>query len=144
VVDVGLTLVDPLANVEVKVPGVMAIVVAPLVAQLSMALVPEFMVAGLAPNDEMAGTEPCGCFPELLTLAQPLRPIEARRRKENPNRFNQPRRTLRESAPCRPKSAPQKSAECIRDLLLALVAIARKCNDLRCAITTGHKGNERA
>jgi hypothetical protein len=35
VVDAGLTLVEPLADVEVKVPGVMAILAAPVVAQLS-------------------------------------------------------------------------------------------------------------
>ncbi len=71
---VGLTLVEPLAKVEVKFPGVMAIVVAPLVAQLSIALVPEFIVVGFAPNDKMAGTVPWGGFEELWTAAQPLRP----------------------------------------------------------------------
>jgi hypothetical protein len=40
VVAVGLTLVEPVANVDVNVPGVMAILVAPLVAQLSVMLEP--------------------------------------------------------------------------------------------------------
>jgi len=55
---VGLTFVEPLAEVDVKVPGVMVMVVAPLVAQLSLLLAPEFIVVGLAEKVEMAGTEP--------------------------------------------------------------------------------------
>ena len=46
VVAVGLTLVEPLAEVDVNVPGVMAILVAPLVAQLSKLLEPEFILYG--------------------------------------------------------------------------------------------------
>jgi hypothetical protein len=79
VVAVGLTLVEPLAKVEVKLPGVMVIFVAPLAAQLSVVLVPEFMVVGFAPNDAMAGTEPWGCFAELLMPAQPPSPKDAMR-----------------------------------------------------------------
>ena len=48
VVAVGLTLVEPLAEVDVNVPGVMAILVAPLVDQLNVLLVPEVIVVGLA------------------------------------------------------------------------------------------------
>jgi hypothetical protein len=71
--------VEPLTEVEVNVPGVIAIVVAPLVTQLSMVLVPEFMVAGLALNDVIAGTGPPVVFRELPTAAQPLKPRDATR-----------------------------------------------------------------
>ena len=52
---VGLTLVEPLAEVEVKVPGVMAILVAPVVAQLRVLLEPEVMLAEFAVNELMVG-----------------------------------------------------------------------------------------
>jgi hypothetical protein len=55
VVAVGLTLVEPLAAVEVKVPGVMAIVVAPLVTQLRVLLEPDVMLVGLAVKKLMVG-----------------------------------------------------------------------------------------
>jgi hypothetical protein len=44
--------------VDVNVPGVMAILVAPLVAQLSVLLEPEWIVAGLAAKELIAGTLP--------------------------------------------------------------------------------------
>jgi hypothetical protein len=55
VVAVGLTLVDPLPDVDVKVPGVMAILVAPVVTQLSVLLEPELMLVGLAVNELIVG-----------------------------------------------------------------------------------------
>jgi hypothetical protein len=55
VVVAGLTLVEPLADVEVKVSGVMAIVVAPVVAQLSVLLDPEVILVGLALKELMVG-----------------------------------------------------------------------------------------
>jgi hypothetical protein len=55
VVAVGLTLVEPLANADVNVPGEMAILVAPLVAQLSVLLEPEVILVGLAVNELMVG-----------------------------------------------------------------------------------------
>ena len=55
VVAVGLTLVEPLAEVEVKLPGVMAILVAPLVTQLKVLLAPDVMLEGLAVNALIAG-----------------------------------------------------------------------------------------
>lgn len=55
VVVVGLTPVDPLAAADVKVPGVMATLVAPVVDQLNVLLDPEAMVAGLARNELMTG-----------------------------------------------------------------------------------------
>lgn len=55
VVAVGLTLVEPFADDEVKVPGVIARLVAPLVVQLSVLLEPELMVVGLAVKELMVG-----------------------------------------------------------------------------------------
>jgi len=54
-VAVGLTLVEPLANVDVKVPGVMAIALAPVVDQLSVLAAPEVILAGLAVKETMIG-----------------------------------------------------------------------------------------
>ncbi len=55
VVDVGLTLVEPFADLDVYVPGVMVIDVAPVVDQFSVLLAPEVMLAGLAANELMTG-----------------------------------------------------------------------------------------
>jgi len=55
VVAVGLTLVEPLADVDVNVPGVMAMLVAPLVAQLNVLLEPEAMLVGLAVKELIVG-----------------------------------------------------------------------------------------
>jgi hypothetical protein len=55
VVAVGLTLVEPLANVEVNVPGVIAMLVAPLVVQLNVLVDPELMLVGLAVKELMVG-----------------------------------------------------------------------------------------
>ena len=60
VVAVGLTLVEPLADEEVNAPGVMAILVAPLVAQLRRLLEPEVILAGLAVKELMVGLLPAG------------------------------------------------------------------------------------
>jgi len=54
-VAVGLTLVDPLALVEVNVPGVMAMVVAPVVAQFNVLLDPEVMLVGMAVKELIVG-----------------------------------------------------------------------------------------
>jgi hypothetical protein len=58
VVAVGLTLVELLPDVDVYVPGVMAILVAPVVAQLSVLLEPEVILAGLALNELIVGLPP--------------------------------------------------------------------------------------
>lgn len=61
VVVVGLTEVDPLAEVDVNVPGVIATLVAPDVAQVNVLLDPDVTLVGLAVNDEIVGagaTEP--------------------------------------------------------------------------------------
>src|SRR5208282_4760428 len=73
-------LVEPLADVDVNIPGVMAIVVAPAAAQLSVLLVPEFMLVGSAVKDVIAGTEP---FPEGeldgFVAPHPVSPVQATR-----------------------------------------------------------------
>ena len=51
-------LVEPLADADVNVPGVMAILVAPAAAQLSVLLVPEFTLVGSAVKEVIVGTEP--------------------------------------------------------------------------------------
>ena len=48
-------MVDPLADVDVNVPGVMAILLAPIVAQLSVLLNPDAILAGLAVNELIVG-----------------------------------------------------------------------------------------
>jgi hypothetical protein len=80
VVAVGLTLVEPLAWVDVNVPGVMATLVAPLVTQLSVLLAPAFRLVGFAVKEVIAGTEP---FPEDWfdenVEPQPASPAQASR-----------------------------------------------------------------
>ena len=81
-VAVGLTLVEPLADEELKVPGEIETVEAPLVAQLSVLLDPELMVPGLETNEEMDGEEPFPLlvFDELVpSPPHPARPAQARR-----------------------------------------------------------------
>ncbi len=51
----GLTLVEPLAEVDVKEPGVTATLVAPVVDQLRVLLEPELILVGLAANELMTG-----------------------------------------------------------------------------------------
>jgi len=62
VVAVGLTFVEPLADVDVNGPGVMARLVAPVVAQLSVLLEPEVIPVGLAVNELIVGV------PAVLTV----------------------------------------------------------------------------
>jgi hypothetical protein len=55
VVTVGLTLVEPVAEVDVNVPGVMAMFVAPVVAQPRVLLEPEVILVGLAVKELTVG-----------------------------------------------------------------------------------------
>jgi hypothetical protein len=48
VVTVGLTLVEPVAAVDLNVPGVMARLAAPVAAQLNVLLDPDEMLVGFA------------------------------------------------------------------------------------------------
>lgn len=54
-VAVGLTLVEPLADADVKVPGVIAMLLAPIVDQLRVLLDPAFIVVGFAVKELMVG-----------------------------------------------------------------------------------------
>ena len=73
VVDAGLTDIEPLAFVDVNVPGVIEMLVAPLLTQLSVVLEPGLMLAGLALNDVMVGADPPvgGGLVELVVLLVP-------------------------------------------------------------------------
>ncbi len=62
---VGVTLVEPLADAEVKEPGVMATLVAPVVDQLRVLLAPELIVAGLAVKELITGK----LAAEMVTVA---------------------------------------------------------------------------
>jgi hypothetical protein len=81
VVAAGLMLVEPLAEVDVNVPGVMAILVAPAAAQLSVLLVPELMLVGLAVKEVIVGPEsfPGGELDEGAEPPQPDSPTQANR-----------------------------------------------------------------
>jgi hypothetical protein len=74
VVDAGLTDTEPLALVDVNVPGVMERVAAPLLTQLSVVLEPELMLAGLALNDVIVGADPVvgGGLIGLVVLLVPV------------------------------------------------------------------------
>ena len=80
VVAVGFTLIEPLADVDVNVPGATAILVAPLVTQLSVLPVPEFMLVGAAVKEVIAGA---GSAPEdefdCIGDVQPPNPTQADR-----------------------------------------------------------------
>jgi hypothetical protein len=64
--------------VEVNVPGVMAILVAPVTTQLKVLFVPEFTLVGFALKDVIAGVElvPGDEFDEAPE-PQPVRPAQA-------------------------------------------------------------------
>jgi len=81
----GVMLVEPLEAVEVKVPGVMATLVAPETDQLSMLLDPEAMLPGFAENDPICGAEPCGGAGMLCEVVepQPARPAQQNRMQQN-------------------------------------------------------------
>jgi hypothetical protein len=71
VVDAGLTLVEPLDEVEVNVPGVIAMLVAPVMFQLSVLLAPAVMVAGLAANELMVGAPAGVTVTVAVDVAEP-------------------------------------------------------------------------
>jgi hypothetical protein len=71
VVAVGLTLVEPLADVDVNVPGVMAMLVAPLVTQLSVLLEPEVMLVGSAVKELIVGLLAAFTVTFAVAVAEP-------------------------------------------------------------------------
>jgi len=87
VVAAGLTLVEPLTEVDVNVPGVMAILVASAAAQLSVLLVPEPMLVGSAVKEVTVGTEPFpgGALEEVID-PQPASPAQTNRMRTSEQR----------------------------------------------------------
>jgi hypothetical protein len=71
VVAAGLTVVEPVADVEVKVPGVMAMVVAPVVTQLNVLLAPELMLVGFAVKDVMVGLASAAMVTVAVAVIEP-------------------------------------------------------------------------
>jgi hypothetical protein len=73
----------------VKVPGVMAILVAPVAAQLNVLLLPEFILAGAAVKDVITGTEPLpvGDFVRVAPV-HPASDAHARRVRASAIRLN--------------------------------------------------------
>lgn len=78
VVAVGLTIVDPLADVEVNVPGVMAILVAPVVAQLKALLDPEVIFVGLAVKELITGLLAAFTVTVTVDVAEPAALVAVR------------------------------------------------------------------
>ena len=87
VVAAGLILVEPLTDVDVNVPGVMATLVASAAAQLSVLLAPEPMLAGSAVKEVIVGTEPLpgGVLDEVID-PQPASPAQANRMRTSEQR----------------------------------------------------------
>ena len=70
-------MVEPLADVEVNVPGVMAMLVAPIVVQLSVLVAPELMPVGFAAKEVIVG---CAPFPgDEVDVPQSISPTQASR-----------------------------------------------------------------
>jgi hypothetical protein len=79
VVAVGLTVVEPVADVELYEPGERETVVALVVAQASELLVPLLTLAGFAAKDVIAGMDEAGGVFGVLVVAlpQPDKPTPA-------------------------------------------------------------------
>ncbi len=60
-----------LGDVEVNVPGVMAILVAPFAVQLNVVLEPEAMLAGLAMNELIVGALPAFTVTVCVEVTEP-------------------------------------------------------------------------
>jgi hypothetical protein len=78
VVAVGLTLVEPIADVDVKVPGVIAMVVAPAVDQYSVLLEPEAMLGGVAVKEEIVGLVAVVTATEMVVVVEPAELVAVR------------------------------------------------------------------
>jgi hypothetical protein len=68
VVAVGLTLVEPLAAVEVNIPGVIPILVAPL----NLLLAPEVILEGLAVKELIVGVPVVFTVTVTVDVAEPV------------------------------------------------------------------------
>ena len=67
----GFTLVEPLAEVEVNVPGVIAMLEAPVVTQLRVLLEPEAMLVGMAVNEVIVGAPAALTVTVAVDVAEP-------------------------------------------------------------------------
>src|ERR1700685_3232143 len=76
-------LVVPLADADLNVPGVMATLLAPVTAQLSVLLAPEFMLVGFAEKELIVGAEP---FPENELVPHPTSPTQTARMRSTAER----------------------------------------------------------
>ena len=124
VVAVGLTLFEPLPNVDVKVPGVMAILVAPVVSQLSVLLVPEFMLVGVAVKEVIAGPEsvPENEF-DCIAGLQPASPTQADRISTIAQGSSPEARSLRMLSPIlqnEPAESTRSPLVVVDDIILAI------------------------
>jgi hypothetical protein len=79
-------LVEPLADVDVNVPGVVAILVASSAVQLSVLFAPEFMPVGLAVKEVIVGTAPFSGGG--LDEPQPASPTQANKMRASAQRFS--------------------------------------------------------
>lgn len=70
-VEVGLTFEEPLAEEEVKVPGVMEMEVAPVIDQVRALLEPELMDEGLAEKELIVGALAAFTVTVTLEVAEP-------------------------------------------------------------------------
>ena len=70
-VAVGFMLVEPLAEVEVNVPGVIAMLAAPVVTQLRVLLEPEAMLVGLAVKEVIVGAPAAFTVTVAVDVAEP-------------------------------------------------------------------------
>jgi len=73
VVTVGLTIAEPLAYLDLNLPGVMTTLVAPFVDQLSVLLEPEVIVVGLAAKELIFGRASTGTVCVEVTDQLPSR-----------------------------------------------------------------------
>jgi hypothetical protein len=85
VVAVGLRLVEPLADVDVKVPGVMLMLVASVVSHAKVLLIPESTLAGFATKEVIVGRVPlfddkAVAPPQFNNAEQKIRQNEATQR----------------------------------------------------------------
>ena len=64
----GVTVVAPVADADVKFPGEIEILVAPVVAQLKLLLAPDAMVLGAAKNEPITGF--VGAVTATVTVAE--------------------------------------------------------------------------
>jgi len=75
VVAPGVTLVEPVGDADVKLPGLMPMVVAPVVSQLSVLLAPELMLGGVPIKeliDGFGGGTGSGLFVVPAQFAKPM------------------------------------------------------------------------